>query len=151
MIKSVFKILFAAAITALLAFNEQGKGETYTLTVKVEHLRNSKGVLQVTLYNKEGTIPDEKYRKYYKKGVTVIGKNDSAEVSFSDLPEGTYAVNILHDENENGKIDKKFILPKEGIGFSNYASIGLSNRPNFSKASFKLETDKEITVKVIYM
>lgn len=45
-----------------------------------------------------------------------------------------YAVNILHDENANGKIDKGFILPKEGIGFSNYSSVGPMNRPNFSKA-----------------
>ena len=43
------------------------------------------------------------------------------------------------------------ILPKEGIGFSYYSSIGLTNRPNFKKASFDLFQDKEIKVKVIYM
>jgi len=60
-------------------------------------------------------------------------------------------VNILHDENKNGKIDKKFILPKEGIGFSNYKSIGFTNKPNFSKASFELDSKTEINIKVIYM
>jgi uncharacterized protein (DUF2141 family) len=64
---------------------------------------------------------------------------------------GKYAVNILHDENENGEIDKGFILPIEGIGFSNFQSIGFSNRPSFSKASFDLNCDKKIAVKVIYM
>ena len=37
------------------------------------------------------------------------------------------------------------------IGFSNYQSIGLTNRPNFSKASFELKENKTISVKVIYM
>ncbi len=60
-------------------------------------------------------------------------------------------MNILHDENNNGKIDKGLLLPKEGIGFSNYQSIGLKNRPNFSKASFELNTDKTISVRIIYM
>ena len=60
-------------------------------------------------------------------------------------------MNILHDENNNSKIDKGLLLPKEGIGFSNYQTIGLRNRPNFSKASFELNTDKTVEVKVIYM
>jgi uncharacterized protein (DUF2141 family) len=45
------------------------------------------------------------------------------------------------------RLIKDLILPKEGIGFSNYSSIGLTNRPNFKKASFDLFQDKEIKVK----
>ena len=77
--------------------------------------------------------------------------NGNAEYTFSNLPKGNYSVNILHDENNNGKIDKGLLLPKEGIGFSNYSSIGLTNRPNFKKASFELTQNKTIKVKVIYM
>ncbi|KXK35986.1 MAG: hypothetical protein UZ06_CHB003000174 [Chlorobi bacterium OLB6] len=74
-----------------------------------------------------------------------------AQYTFTDLPEGTYAVSVLHDENNNGKIDKKFIVPKEGIGFSRITSIGLTNRPNFKKASFQLTGNKKITIHIIYM
>jgi uncharacterized protein (DUF2141 family) len=77
-------------------------------------------------------------------------QNGSSKVTFCNLPIGKYAVNILHDENENGEIDKGFILPIEGVGFSNYQSIGLTNRPNFSKASVDLNRDKKIEVKIIY-
>ena len=77
--------------------------------------------------------------------------NGSSTITFKNISSGQYAVNILHDENKNGKIDKGFILPLEGIGFSNYQSIGLTNRPNFSKASFELKENKTISVKVIYM
>jgi uncharacterized protein (DUF2141 family) len=77
--------------------------------------------------------------------------NGSSTITFKNIPSGKYAVNILHDENKNGKIDKGFILPIEGIGFSNFTKIGLGNKPNFKKASFEVKENKTITVKVIYM
>lgn len=123
----------------------------YNLTVNIDNLKNSNGTLIFSLYNSEGSLPDEKFEHYYKKkSVTIDDK--SVKVIFNDLPKGTYAVTALHDENNNGKIDKKFMLPlpKEGIGFSNYDNFGLSNKPNFKKASFNLNKDKTITVKVIY-
>ena len=145
-------LLFALVSISLLtlsSFNNQ-KGETYSLTVEVKELQNSKGVVQFALYNKDGTIPDEDYKKCWKILKEKI-QNGTSKVTFSNLPLGKYAVNILHDENENGEIDKGFILPIEGVGFSNYQSIGLTNRPNFSKASFELKSDKKIFVKVIYL
>lgn len=101
------------------------------------------------LYNKEGSIPDEKFNKYYKKEITSISKNSSS-VTFYYLPKGNYAVFILHDENKNSKIDKKFILPTEGVGLSNFKNINLTNRPNFSKASFQINEDLTKTIKIIY-
>jgi len=132
------------------SFNPGNKQAGYSLTVEVEELRNTKGVVQFALYNKDGTIPDGHYKKYFKIGKSII-VNGKATFTFSGLPAGTYAVNILHDENENGKIDKGLILPKEGIGFSNYQSIGMRNKPNFQKASFELNGDMKINVKVVYM
>jgi len=145
------KKIFLLIITSIfLSFNLPNNEESYSLTIKVENLRNSKGVVQFAIYNKEGSIPDEKFKKVYKKDIATIYNNTST-ITFNNLPNGNYAVNILHDENKNGKIDKKFILPKEGIGFSNYKSIGFTNKPNFSKASFELDSKTEINIKVIYM
>ncbi len=76
--------------------------------------------------------------------------NGASIISFTELPKKRYAINVLNDENENGKIDKGLILPTEGIGFSNYTNIGLSNHPNFSKASFELDSDATVSVKIIY-
>ncbi|WP_149276613.1 DUF2141 domain-containing protein [Pareuzebyella sediminis] len=123
----------------------------HTLTVSIENLKNSNGKAIITLYNSKGSLPDEKFKRYYKMKNTEI-ENRNAKVVFNNLPEGSYAVTVLHDENNNGKIDKKFMLPlpKEGVGFSNYIDFGLSNRPNFKDASFNLNSDKTITVKVIY-
>lgn len=140
--------IFSAIAIFLLSFTTRNTN-TINLTVEVYELRNSKGVVQFALYNKDGTIPDENFEKYYQIGKTTI-KGNAAQFVFKNLPKGTYAVNILHDENENGKIDKGFMLPEEGIGFTNYTKIGLGNKPNFSKASFELSADKRIAVKVIY-
>ena len=101
------------------------------------------------LYNREDAFPDEHYKKYYKKMTGKI-EDQSSTVTFKDLPAGKYAVNILHDEDGNEKIKKGFILPKEGIGFSNYQSIGIGNKPNFKKASFEVNKDKSVAVKIIY-
>mgnify|MGYP000903290086 CR=1 FL=1 len=147
--KSHLITLVGITFLTLTSFNKQ-KEEAFSLTVEVNDLNNSKGVVQFALYNRDGTIPDEDYKKCCKVLKEKI-QNGASKVTFSNLPLGKYAVNILHDENENGKIDKGFILPIEGVGFSNYQSIGLTNRPNFSKASFELKENKRISVKIIYM
>jgi uncharacterized protein (DUF2141 family) len=146
--KSILKLSSIGVLMCLYSFSLINE-KKYQLTVTVNDLRNSTGYLQFALYNNDGTIPDENYTKFYKKETVVI-KNNAATITFKDLPANTYAVNILHDENKNGKIDKGFILPIEGVGFSNYESIGLTNRPKFSKASFQLTSDKTIAVKIIY-
>lgn len=83
--------------TILLSFTAK-KQNTFTLTVEVENLRNSKGEVQFTLYNTDGSIPDEHYKNYFKIDKSRI-ENGKAEITFSNLPKGIYAVNILHDEN----------------------------------------------------
>jgi len=135
----------------LFSFTNKTESSTHhSLTVKVSGLRNSKGHVQFAIYNKDGSIPDEKYKSYYKK---MNGRilNKSASVTFYNLPKGTYAINILHDENKNGVIEKGWIFPVEGIGFSNFKDIGFSNRPSFKKASFYLGQNITKTVKVVYM
>lgn len=122
----------------------------HMITVEVKDLRSDKGTVLFALYNDEKALPDEHYKKYFKilKGSIAGGRS---EVVFRDIPPGVYALNVLHDENKNGKIDKGFILPKEGIGFSNINRIGLGNKPNFKKAAFSLDRDMKMQVKMIYL
>ncbi len=147
--KTIKNFMVFAVLLVFISFDYPAQKEKYALTIKVEALRNSKGVVQFTLYNKEGSLPDVKFKAYYKQSTAAINDGKSS-LTFSDLPKGRYAINVLHDENENGKIDKRLILPIEGIGFSNYESIGLTNRPNFSKASFELDSDITVVPKMIY-
>ncbi|MCB0409209.1 MAG: DUF2141 domain-containing protein [Flavobacteriales bacterium] len=141
--------IFSAIAIFLLSFTNRNTN-TINLTVEVHELRNNKGLVQFALYNKNGTIPDENFEKYYQIGKTTI-KGNAAQFVFKNLPKGTYAVNILHDEDKDGEIDKGWVLPTEGIGFSNINKIGIGNKPNFKKAKFELSTAKKINVTVIYL
>lgn len=121
-----------------------------SLKVRVSNLRNNKGDVIFLLYREGEPFPDKELRNGFKREIGVI-KNDSATVSFSNVPSGIYAITIFHDENNDHTLNKGFLLPKEGIGFSNYESIGLTNKPQFKKASFHLNKDTCIQVKIIYM
>jgi len=123
--------------------------KSFNLQVEANSLRNSKGVVTFYLYNKDNTIPDKNFQKFYKKQSSYI-KNQKAVATFENLQEGNYAIVAFHDENNNGKVDKKFMKPKEGIGFSNFSSISIFNKPNFKKASFFLNKDSKKSIKVIY-
>ena len=148
--KTVLNLLQLILIILLLSSFQNQKQETYNLTIEVKELHNSSGTVLFVLYNREDAFPDEHYKKCLKKVTGKIVKGTST-VTFESLPAGKYAVTILHDENNDGKIKKGMILPKEGIGFSNYQSIGLTNKPSFSKASFDLQSDKAIKMKIIYL
>ena len=99
-------ILFFSINSVIQAADKKGN----TLTVSVSYLRNSNGNVVFALYNREDAFPDEHYKKYYKM---LRGKitNNSSIVIFKDLPNGEYAVIILHDENNDGKIKKSLLNP----------------------------------------
>ncbi|MCB0373116.1 MAG: DUF2141 domain-containing protein [Muricauda sp.] len=132
-----------------MTFDRAHSNMNPSLTVTVEGLRNSRGVVQYALYNREGSLPDQKFKKYHQIWTSSIS-NGKSSTTFAELTPGTYAISVLHDEDKNGKIEMGLLLPKEGIGFSNFKTIGLSNRPNFSKASFVLVKDSTIVVNMIY-
>ena len=64
------------------------------------------------------------------------------------LKKGVYAIKVLVDNNDNGKIDLNFFgIPKEQFGFSNNVR-GILGVPKFEKASFKLNSNKKIEIKL---
>ena len=64
-------------------------------------------------------------------------RKTQARCDFEDIPPGTYATAVIHDENMNGKLDTNRIgIPTEGYGFSNGAHA-LLGAPSFSAASFR--------------
>ena len=64
------------------------------------------------------------------------------------LKKGVYAIKVLVDNNDNGKIDINFFgIPKEQFGFSNNVR-GILGVPKFEKASFKLSSNKKIEIKL---
>lgn len=141
------------AIALLLAAGFQGSAldagaETCTLNVHVTGIRNQKGYLAALAYASSKGWPEGKDKASAKESATIRGSQ--ATVSL-DVPPGEYAVAVLHDENENQKLDRDFLgIPTEGFGFSNNPHVFLS-APSFKKAEVKVGCPvTNIHVKMIY-
>lgn len=105
------------------------------LSVDVVGLRRDRGVVRVAVYSSAPgwTTPGRELRS-----CTARPSHHRARCVFDELPPGTYAVAVLHDENEDGSMNRDFFgLPQEGFGFSNDAGPRLSGPPSFDAASFR--------------
>ena len=82
--------------------------------------------------------PIEALRSAMNVMVIKIRKTE-ARCDFEDIPPGTYALAVIHDENMNGKLDTNWLgIPKEDYGFSNDAK-GLFGAPSYPAASFQYD------------
>jgi uncharacterized protein (DUF2141 family) len=73
-----------------------------------------------------------------------------ATLTFAHLPLGSYAIVVLHDENENMKLDRNaFGKPKEGWGMSNNPKAHMA-APPFAAARFTLRNNAKIAVHLRY-
>jgi uncharacterized protein (DUF2141 family) len=107
----------------------------FDLTVRVSQLRNERGRVAVAVFASASDFPDQKRALAGQLAKIEKGR---ASVKFTGLKPGLYAVAVLHDENENDKMDFNFLgMPLEGYGFSNDASAAFGP-PSFEAAAFKL-------------
>lgn len=114
--------------------------------VVVTGVRDTAGTIMVALF------PDQE--TFLKKPLT--GKMTKAvqgqvHLTFDNVAPGEYAASIIHDANDNRKLDSNFIgIPKEGFGFSNDA-MGTFGPPTFEKAKFKVSGPLVIRIKAKYL
>jgi uncharacterized protein (DUF2141 family) len=132
------RIFSFAAITLLIvawAFN--GLAQTTnsgTLLVLVNGLDDTRGQLLVAIYNEK----NEFLSAQPAMGTGTAISRTAQVVKFEKVPYGEYAVAVIHDQNNDGILDKNFIgIPTEGYGFSNNA-MGDFGPPSFDDASFKV-------------
>jgi uncharacterized protein (DUF2141 family) len=118
--------------------------------VKVLNIRNSTGTVDCALFDSPQGFPIEVLHSATKAMVMKI-RHTEARCDFEDIPPGTYALAVIHDENMNGKLDSNWLgIPKEGYGFSNDAKVLLS-APSFSAASFQYDGETlDLTISLHY-
>ena len=82
---------------------------------------------------------------------TVVKANGTVSFTFKDVAPGQYAIALLHDENDNGKMDRVMgMMPKEGYGFSRDAEVKMAP-PKFKDAVFRHgEKPQSLTIKMRY-
>jgi uncharacterized protein (DUF2141 family) len=116
------------------------------LTVTISNLHNDKGHVLVSLFKGSDGFPGDAAKAFRKAKLTISNKTTS--VSFPGLPSGTYAVAILHDENDDQEMNTNMLgIPREGYGFSNNET-GLLGPPSFSKASFNYHSSETRSISI---
>jgi uncharacterized protein (DUF2141 family) len=128
-ISILYCILFILLTTSFKLLPEEG------IKLTITNLRNDKGLVLVNLF-KDGTgFPDDAEKAFRKEKLAIYNKK--AVILFPNLPAGSYAISILHDENNDRRMNKSGLgIPKEGYGFSNNV-MGAFGPPSFRRASFK--------------
>jgi uncharacterized protein (DUF2141 family) len=116
----------------------------YRLTVEVENVRNTRGVVDVLVFNTAQGWP-EKFSAALRAEARAAHKW-VVEITMRDLPAGDYAVVARHDENTNKQLDRNWLgLPVEQWGMSNNPPYRFT-APSFEAARFLLEQDLRIWV-----
>lgn len=118
------------------------------VTILMKGLRSDKGTVIVGVYPDEKSFSNPKEAPYYNNKISI--EDGKAEVTF-DLPSGSYAVSMFHDENGNKKLDLNLArIPKEGWGFSRDARPS-PRLPDFEDAAFEVAQEPvRLTINVRY-
>jgi uncharacterized protein (DUF2141 family) len=119
------------------------------VTVEVTQLRSTAGTVRLLAWNRAEGFP---------------GKWDNAVVQRSlpatqplrltlELPAGQWAISVLHDEDNDGKLGTNLIgMPKEGVGASVPGGMSRLGPPRFEDAAFTVGTEaKTVQVAVVYL
>ena len=130
-------ILFALLVLifplSTLHTQQNNAAPTSTLILRVAGVRNKTGVVRCALFTTPQGWPEDKTKSARFGSLPANGGVETFTIS--GLPEGTYAISVIHDENENHKLDRDlFGRPKEGIGFGNNPKIRFS-APTWKQSS----------------
>jgi uncharacterized protein (DUF2141 family) len=118
--------------------------------VQVLNIRNSTGTVDRALFESPEGFPTEALRSAMNVMVIKV-RQTQARCDFADIPPGTYALAVFHDENMNGTLDTNWLgIPTEGYGFSNDVKASLGP-PAFAAASFACDgRTREMTIRLEY-
>lgn len=113
-----------------------------TVTVTIENVMSNEGVILASLHNSDT----------FMKGAGLIDLTDQAKkgemtLTFENVQPGSYAIMVLHDKNENNRMDFQANgMPKENYGMSNNEMT--MGPPTFADAKFEVAgEDMALTIR----
>jgi len=138
--KTLF-LSIALTLASTLGFTQDTKGQTITVTI--ENANSDDGKFMVSLNTKDTFMKGAGIQNAESKV-----KDGKATITFENVKPGEYAIMVLHDSNENGRMDfEDNGMPKESYGMSNNPrSFG---PPIYDDAKFELKKeDKTIAIRL---
>lgn len=119
-----------------------------TVTVAITGLRNARGTVRACMTRSPSLFPNCD-RDPASLGRTVSAR--AATIEFGGVPAGDYAIEVFHDENDNGKFDTFLGIPKEGFGFSRNPRVNFK-APRFDEVDIKVAPGPlRVTVRMQYI
>lgn len=123
--------------------------ETYSITITVRNIRNSKGVIRFKFYDDSTPFPhDTGFLR------TVVPKTemkgDSITVTYHGFVSKNMGIALQDDENNDMKLDMGWFLPKEGHAFSDYYHATMLRKPVYEDFDFFLTDHKKVEMKMRY-
>ena len=119
------------------------------VSARVTGLRSGKGRVVACLTARAATFPECAHDP------AAIGRivpaAEGTVLDFGHVPPGRYAISMFHDENGNGRLDKRLMMPREGYGFSRNAPV-VMGPPSFASAAFAVAAgDARQAIRMRYM
>lgn len=111
--------------------------------------RSPDGHAVVSLYSDTKGFPDQVDKSLLTQVVDIDA--DRASVRLGPLAWGRYAISVLHDENDDGRMNSSWLgTPREGFGFSGYPEYRFG-QPDYQETAFLLATERlDMTIKIRY-
>lgn len=117
-----------------------------SIEVSISGFKNEKGKAMVGLYNTEADFLKTTFKSFAAKIF-----DGTVQVSFKDIPKGTYAISVYHDENDNDEFDRLFgMIPKEDYGNSNNIPPRFGP-PKWEDARFEIKDDSVTQIEIKMM
>lgn len=108
-----------------------------SLEIEVSGLRSTEGMVLLAVYDQA----EAWMKKPLRAAAAQPGANGKSVIRLDNLPDGDYAISVIHDANGNRKLDSNVMgMPTEAYGFSNNAS-GNFGPPSFEAARFSVRGD----------
>ena len=145
------KSLMAAALLVVMAdaplapHRTAARADAFEVQILLTGVKSDSGTMRSVLCTKTERFPNVcamRATAPAKKGVTTI--------VFKDVPAGTYAFAVFHDENNDGKMTFQSGFPIEGVAYSNDA-VSQMGPPAFDASAFEVAKATKIAVKMRYL
>ncbi len=147
---NLFIILVLIIATLVSAQTDSTKAKfgakTATIKVIVTKLESNDGKVFCALCNSKENY-EQKGNAF--KGIKSNISKSKSEIVFSEIPYGTYAFKLFHDEDNDGVMSTNWLgIPSEDYAFSNNAK-GSMGPAKWNDAKFEVNTDEVIQTIII--
>ena len=137
--KKIVLLLLIQIVCGIFLFAEE-TAEEKKLTVQITNVTSEEGQIILAIYNSS-----DNYDKRIAFQEVKLKPEIDTVIFETNVSDGEYLVMLVHDINNNGKLDTSFIgMPKEPVGLSNYDGKGIPGK--FKKHKFPVNENTEIII-----